>query len=283
VLALTMRLLHDPAAAISRRAPLAIGVLLGLALLTKVSALALTAPVLIAVAWASWRSAGGSFGIRTRRAATTVAGVAGIELLLAGWYYLRNWTQLGRLVWVGNEPERGGIAWWQDPGYRTWGQFFDFGESLAYPINSAAIGFPDGIYSSFSLDSHLSAMLDFADRPPWNYDFVLAGAWWGLVPVALMGIGLLSATGIENAGTRRVVWFSGACLLVTFAAVFQNSLQVPYLCVFKATYTLGLLPCYAVLVGAGFGVLARGRIARGVVYGALTGWGLCAYLAYFVI
>jgi len=46
---------------------------------------------------------------------------------------------------------------------------------------------------------------------------------------------------------------------------------------------MGLLPCYAVLVAAGFGVLSRGRIARGVVYGSLACWGLSAYLAYFVI
>ncbi|HEY8156368.1 MAG TPA: glycosyltransferase family 39 protein [Myxococcota bacterium] len=283
VLALTMRLLQDPAATIRRRLPLAIGVLLGLALLTKLTALALTPPVLVALAWASWRSAEGSSLNRARRAAITVAGVACIELLLAGWYYARNWIELGRLVWVGNEPDRGGIAWWQDPGYRTWGQLFRFGESLVYPIKSAAIGFPDGIHSSFSLDSHLSAMLDFADRPPWNYDFMLGGAWWGLVPVALMGIGLLFATRSENAATRRVVWFSGACLVVTYTAIIQNFLQVPYWCVIKATYTLGLLPCYAVLVAAGFGALARGRIARGVAYGSLACWGLSAYLAYFVI
>lgn len=282
VLALTMRLVHDPIAAIRRRLPLAIGVLLGLALLTKLTALVLTAPVLIAVAWGSWRTAEGSSLNRTRRAAKTVAGVASIELLLAGWYYARNWIVLGRPVYAGYEPERG-FAWWQDPGYRTWGQLFGFGESLAHPINSAVIGFLDGTYSSFSLDGHLSAMLEFADRPPWNYDFMLGGAWWGLVPVALMGIGLLSATRSENAATRRVVWFSGASLAVMFAAMVYGFLQVPYLCVIKATYTLGLLPCYAVLVAVGFGVLSRGRIARGVVYGSLSCWGLSAYLAYFVI
>ena len=77
--------------------------------------------------------------------------------------------------------------------------------------------------------------------------------------------------------------FSGSCLAVMSAAMVYGFLQVPYYCVIKATYSLGLLPCYAVLVAAGFGVLTRGRIARGVVYGSLSCWGLSAYLAYFVV
>jgi hypothetical protein len=282
VLVLTMRLVHDPAAATDRRLVLSIGVLLGLALLTKLTAIVLTAPVLIAVAWARWRTAPGRPLHRAARAAATAAGVACIELALAGWYYARNWIELGRPVYGGYEPERG-FAWWQDPGYRTWDQLLGFGGSLWYPINSAVGGFLDGIYATFSLDSHLSSMITPAARPPWNFEFVLAGAWWGLVPVALIGVGLLSALRSGDPGTRRVLAFCGACLAVMAGAMVYGFLQVPYYCVIKATYTLGLLPCYAVMVAAGFGVLTSGRVARGVVYGLLTCWGLAAYLAYFVV
>jgi hypothetical protein len=98
-----------------------------------------------------------------------------------------------------------------------------------------------------------------------------------------MGVGSFSVIRPENAGMRRVLLLSCACLAAFFAAMVYGFLHVPYYCVVKATYTLGLLPCYAVLVAAGSGVLMRGRIARGVVYGVLSCWGLCAYLAYWVV
>jgi hypothetical protein len=63
------------------------GLLLGLALITKLSAL-LLAPLL---AWALWRVAAGG-----RRALAGYAALAaGIVLLLAGWWYARNWLLYG--------------------------------------------------------------------------------------------------------------------------------------------------------------------------------------------
>lgn len=281
VLVLAMRLVHDPVASTQRRLPLLIGGVLGLALLTKLTAIVLTAPILIAVAWARWRTSEGTSLRRAGRALQTVAGVACIVLLVAGWFYSRNWIVSGRHMYTGAIEL--GVDWWQDPGYRTWRQLLGFGEALRYPINSSLISFLDGFYSSFSLDAHLSSMIVATARPPWNLDFLLAGAWWGLVPVALMGIGLLSVIRPENAGMRRVLLLSGACLAALWVAMVYGFLRVPYYCVVKATYTLGLLPCYAVLVAAGFGVLTRGRISRAVVYGLLSCWGLCAYLAYWVV
>jgi hypothetical protein len=63
------------------------GVLLGLALLTKQSAL-LLAPLLL---WASWRAGGGQWTQVVRLAAIWSATTA----LIAGWWYLRNWRLYG--------------------------------------------------------------------------------------------------------------------------------------------------------------------------------------------
>jgi hypothetical protein len=82
---------------------------------------------------------------------------------------------------------------------------------------------------------------------------------------------------------RRVLLLCGASLAALVGAMLYGFLNVPYYCIVKATYTVGLLPCYAVLLAAGFGVLTRTRIARAAVYGLLTCWGLCAYLAYWVV
>lgn len=63
------------------------GSLFGLALLTKQSAL-LFGPVLL---WASWRISGG----RMRQALVVTLGWGGVTLLIAGWWYLRNWHRYG--------------------------------------------------------------------------------------------------------------------------------------------------------------------------------------------
>ncbi|MFP4436688.1 MAG: glycosyltransferase family 39 protein [Chloroflexaceae bacterium] len=63
------------------------GGLFGLALLTKQSAL-LLAPLLL---WASWRAGNGNW----RATARTVVTWAAVALLLAGWWYARNWQLYG--------------------------------------------------------------------------------------------------------------------------------------------------------------------------------------------
>jgi hypothetical protein len=281
-LALAMHLVHDPAAANPRRDSLWIGLFLGLGLLTKLTVIALIPPMLAAVGWAAWQTGGDTTARRARGAAQAMASVAGLVLFLAGWYYARNWIALGRPFFGGFEPERG-FAWWQDPGYRTWGHLLRFGEALGYPINSAVVGFLDGFYATFSLDSHLSSMVSYAGRPPWNYGFLLAGAWWGLVPVTLIGVGSFSAIRSGDVRLRRVALLCAACLAALLAGMLYGFLRFPYYCTVKATYTLGLLPAYAVLLAIGFGAVARRRIARAVVYGLLVCWGLSAYLAYWVV
>lgn len=71
----------------STRVAASAGLLLGLALLTKQNAL-LLAPLLL---WASWRASGGSW----RELARLVALWAGVALLIAGWWYGRNWLLYG--------------------------------------------------------------------------------------------------------------------------------------------------------------------------------------------
>jgi hypothetical protein len=51
----------------------------------------------------------------------------------------------------------------------------------------------------------------------------------------------------------------------------------------KATYTLGLLPCYAILVAAGAEPFLRNRIIRSVFMALFACWAFAAYAAYFVV
>ena len=60
-------------------------------------------------------------------------------------------------------------------------------------------------------------------------------------------------------------------------------LRFPSYCIPKASYTLGLLPCYAILTADGAEPFLRNRIVRSVAIAAFACWGFAAYTAYFVI
>jgi hypothetical protein len=118
-----------------------LGAVWGLALLAKVSALLLAAPL------------AGSSGVRIAReparwsrelASAVLAGVA--SLAVAGWYYARNWALSERRSWTHSLALDDGT--WQEPGYRTLGQLTGFGPRLVRPFLSAMHGFWDGYYST---------------------------------------------------------------------------------------------------------------------------------------
>ena len=139
------------------------GVLLGLALLSKVTAVLLAPALLCAVVL----RAGGS-DRPLRRALRDAAVVAGCAALVAGWYYARNWVLLGA-PFLGTWQPGVFAAWWQEPGYRSASQYLHFGEALAHPIYAAVVGLWDGLYSSLWLDSWLSGAISRqsgSGRPP---------------------------------------------------------------------------------------------------------------------
>ena len=88
---------------------------------------------------------------------------------------------------------------------------------------------------------------------------------------------------------RVLIKFSGEALmggdaydeLLYVAALVWLSLEVPTYSTLKASYTLGLLPCYGVLAAAGLGALPHRAWLRVPVTALLTAWAVFAYLAYF--
>jgi 4-amino-4-deoxy-L-arabinose transferase-like glycosyltransferase len=148
-----------------------LGVALGLALLTKVTAVLLVLPLVLLIYYLSMAK-------KERQIKALSGGFISFSaaLIISGWYYLRNWIELGT-------PFLGGwqsASWWQDPGYRTTHDFLSFGVSLTHPIYSGIYSFWDSIYSTFWLDGFLSGTLP---PPPWNYNFMLSGALFSLLRV----------------------------------------------------------------------------------------------------
>ncbi len=254
-----------------------LGIALGLALLAKVTAVLLLPPLVLLL----WYRGSGPDGT-VRRRALDIGIVVGIAFVICGWYYLRNWIELGK-PFVGGWDQSRNIDWWQDPGYRTVRQFWVFGESLRYPVYSAFNGFWDSVYSSLWMDGTLSSMIDFRARPPWNYDAMISGAWLALVPSIGILTGVVMAVARPRNQRRPADLFAVACLAVLYVAMLALYLSVPIYSTAKASYTLGILPCYALLSARGLGELSRGRVSRAVIYAAVACWAVSSYAAYFVL
>jgi uncharacterized membrane protein (GlpM family) len=258
------------------RGAILMGLVFGLALLTKVTPLLAVLPALFTVCAAMVREQGDR-GNGVKAAGRFAVTMTGTLFAVAGWYYLRNRAELGRFF-VGGWDSSRDIVWWQDPGYRTPGQLYAFGESLFYPLYSSIYGFWDSIYSTLWMDGFLSAHYD----TPWNFSFMLSGAWLSLLPSAAIIAGCVVAIGGGKEPLRRMLLFSAACLCIYLSAIFYLFLSVPILSTAKSTYALGLVPCLALLAAAGFDALTGLRPIRAVAQGLLACWALCAYASYFV-
>lgn len=182
-----------------------LGVVLGLALLTKLTPILMLMLIVFFLVLAHVAKQGlnnseqnleklrPSLGKASRsRIELRIGVMLVVVVFVAGWFYLRNKIELGSFVISGWDPENG-FPWWQDPGYRTMSHFLRFGEALIHPVNSSLQGVWDSLYSTFWADGSLSGSLTREFGPPWNFDFMLAGIWLSLVPALAIGVGIVVA------------------------------------------------------------------------------------------
>ncbi len=272
---LLVRLLDAPRALAGWRECAAIGVVWGAALLTKASA-ALMAPALLVAALAH--------GAATRAALRPWLARAGLVLACAlavgGWFYVRNWIALGQPFVGGWDPIRE-IEWWQDPGYRTWGQLLSFGAALERPVYAGVHGWWDALHSTLWLDGFLSGGFTPRYYPPWNLEFMLAGSVLALAPAALILCGAWRVAVSDSAEPRWPLRLAAVCLATYLAVMLDLYVRLPIYGTGKATYLLGLLPCFGLLAAAGFEVLARWRATRALGSALLACWALAAFVAYW--
>jgi hypothetical protein len=258
---------------------LGVGALLGLGLLAKLSILPML-PLLLVVLVAVARARGLPPVAAVRAAGTCLA----VVVLVAGWYFLRNQVELGRpVVLTGGWKPDGGLVWWQAPGYRVPADFFHFGTALVQPVYSAVFGLWDGMYSSLWLDGMLSGVTTPVGAPPWNYTPMLAMAWLSLPMTLALLAGLVRSFRWPDTGEARARLFAGSALVVYVAAFVALYAMLPIYSTTKSTYSLGLLPCYAVLTASGLEPFLRGPLTRAVAAGYLSSWAACSYLAFFVV
>lgn len=253
---------------------LLLGLVWGLALLSKMTAL-LLAPVLALVIISHTRSVRKSLKFSLR----PLVMVFGVAILTAGWYYLRNYFMLGN-PFAGVFELMQILQWWQDPSYRTLSHFLSFGQSLVYPVYAGVTSFWDMFYATLWLDGLNSGMLDFI---PWNEKWMIAGSLLALTPAIFIFTGIGSVFTKGNAVSRNGVLFSIGMIIFFLAAMMDMYMVCPLYSRTKASYTLGLLPCWAMLIAAGAEPFLRHRIIRAVTVSLFACWAFAAYAAYFVI
>jgi tetratricopeptide (TPR) repeat protein len=257
----------------------ALGLCLGAALLTKVTALVLAMVVLTVLA-------GRLIARRQWRPMPwlrTVGVVLGVGVLVSGWHYARVWSHFGTPL-VGSYDPASGFSWWQDPGYATTPSLLRFGRTLAQPYYSGLNGVPDGLYSSWWGDGWWGGAASRLKRPPWNYDSMAVGYLLALAPTALVLAGALAAL-VLLIRRPSAPW----CLLLGLAAalasaVLYHFLRLPYFAHVKAFYALGAAVPFCACAALGFDVLARRSRAAALALGVAVGtWALCALASFSVL
>jgi hypothetical protein len=319
------RLLLDPVDARLARRCLALGALFGAALLAKLTVLLLAPALALAVLWSAqrgagerrrapasqaaagraqraegerrrapaWQAAAGraqrAEGERRRAPAWHAAGGLALFALaaaaLAGWYFLRNWIELGVPYVGGWDPHRvpatGRDLGWQYPGYRVPEDWLRFGRALLHPVQASLFGFWDGLHSSFWLDGFLSGAASLEGAPPWNYDLMLSLSLLSLPLAAAIGSGALRACAARGAGRDAVWLFSLLCVASLLAGMLWLHMKVPTWSNAKASYALGLAPCWAALAAHGVAPALRGPLTRALWGGFLASWTACVWGAHW--
>lgn len=258
-----------------------IGLLLGLAILTKLTALLLIPIIALAIYFAATRTDDQPSQLLIKSAVASV-GVFALSLVVSGWYFVYNWMHLGR-AFLGGWDESRGYIWWQEPGYRTIQQYLTFGDALVYPVYSAVHGFWDGFYSTLWLDGYASSNTFFDVFPMWNFDFVLASSWLSLVPTAVILLGAVLTLKRPAQSAQNGQLLALLSLLLFIVAIIDLSFTVSSFSTIKASYTLSLTTCYAILFAAGCAPLSRFLPLRAALNGSMLAWAVIVYAGYFVV
>ena len=208
--------------------------------------------------------------------------VMGVAVFVCGWYYVRNWIELGQFFVGGWEDHSLKTVWWQDRGYKTLKQLVVFGASFSFPIYSGVIGIWDLLYSTMWADGFLSGKNVYSAHPPWNYGFMISSTWFAALPMAAIMLGIFQTLRQPVHSLGQGTLFAASCVIVYVAAILYLFITVPLYSMGKASYMLGLLPCFALLAAGGMGNLIQYSALKEIIYGILSCWAVSVYIAYFV-
>lgn len=250
-----------------------LGACMGLALLTKLSALILV-PVVFAALFIHLYS-------RREPSLKVWAGTLVLPLLMGllicGRHYWNIWAEGGPFA---NATRWGyGSGWWQEDGYRTASFYFRFGKALVAPLYSSFHSFWDGMYATLWGDGLCGGSTSFESGPPWNYPWLATGYWLALVPTlaALAGFAMAAWMFLRRSSPQWML-LSGTAVAFVFAAIYF-SLIAPGASQVRASFGLMLLVPFCAFFAHGLNHLMSWRRGLGMVVGTLVLWSALNSLA----
>lgn len=254
-----------------------LGMVTGLAILTKVTPILLVPVICIFLALCS--------NVQRERSVRwwkMLVAFLTATSLVSGWYFVRNWVLLGKPFIGGWDPDRN-FVWWQDPSYRLFRDFYSFGESLFQPVYACFNSFSDAVYSTFWHDGYLGGKIDKAASSPWNYELLATGTVLSLIPFIAMTIGVILTIGCVSKKETRPLSFFLAAILVYFSALIYLYASLPIFSTAKASYTMGLTPCYAAMAALGAAFIFRFEYLKNIFVSILIIWAVITYGGFFVV
>ena len=262
------------------------GLLVGFSLLAKISVIVIVpiAALFIALKYFYEKKA----DIQVFKALSTrLALVFGLAALVAGWYFVRNYINLGHFVVLVSRGGDviGGNIWWQDPGYRTYSQLMFSLNAMFYPIYSGLTSIWNSLYTTFWSDGLLSGHIAFLYAPPWNYEFMIGGLIFSLVPFMTILAGIFVMFGNRKDSEKLSITFSSICVLTFLLAIFHQYLSLPIYSMAKGKYMLGILPCFAVLAASGYDLITKKApvILKPLLVSLMVCWAVSVYAGFFVV
>jgi hypothetical protein len=272
-----LRLIRRPGAPLREYAWL--GVILGAAMLAKLTALLVVAVVLATLI-------GRAVAARGADGAGPRLGAIGLTVLvclsLSGWYYALVWKRFGKPFVAAWDPVST-FRWWQDPGYRTVQHYLSFGEWLRHPIFDIGTAIWGGYWATLWGDGLCGGAPSAQVRPPWSYDLMAAGYLLAIAPAIAIGVGFVAAV-VRTVRERDPAWLLLLGMsLATLAAMLSLTLEVPSYSVVKGFFGLPALIPLCAMGALGIDVLSRGRrpIWAALMCVMVT-WGANSYATYWI-
>src|SRR5262249_53362225 len=200
---------------------------------------------------------------------------------VCGWHYARIWLRFGTPL-LGNWDVISGFIWWQDPGYHTAADYLRFGRSLVHPLFSGFAGFADGIYSTLWGDALCGGASSLTLA--WNYQPMVAGYLWALIPTALILAGAVVAiVQFVRRPSSELFLLLGFFAVLALALIFM-SLKIPSYAQAKAFYALSALTPLCFFGALGWETLTyrsgRLRFVLGIL---ILVWAINSFASYWIV
>ena len=112
---------------------------------------------------------------------------------------------------------------------------------------------------------------------------MIAGSLLALLPSLFILTSVVSTCRGKGEAHPYAVPFSIGIIVLFLIAMLDRFMNCPFYSAARSGYTLGLLPCYAILVTAGAEPFLKNRFIRSVVMALFACWAFAAYAAYFVV